>query len=295
MKPSFDNSTFAATVNDCFELVETADTIGAIETVREAVDLALLQQDAVLWKSIASKPTIWAELGRRVRSPVIFKEAVVHIVGQWKMLDTQTKDSLPEDIRQLCQSKWDEIELAKRAIEIRIAGHYPAFLCQSSDNRPQRTVYANDIYMWMAICYFRQYLSQAGNDCRNRMAEDGGYAWYKMFATGGDSYLHHEDMKAFHQFFPMSSKACSVLEANMNVLKDEVKIFVRDIVINRTHIDPETLEGVHKPWLTCAVVLDEDLPWHQPSVNGRMEVQFGLPILSRGNMDADDGTGYGMN
>lgn len=265
--PSFDTSTFGATVNDCVALVETADAIGAIGTVRGPVDLALLQQDAVLWKSVANDPTIWAELGRRVRSSAIFKEAVVHIVGRWKMLNPNTKQALPEDIHQLCQRKWDELELAKRAIEIRIASHYPAFLCQNSEDRPQRTTYANDIYMWMAIAYFRQYLSQSGNDCKNRMAEDGGYAWYKMIATGGDSYLHHEDMKAFHQFFPMSSKACSVLESNMNVLKDEVKPFVQQLMTNRTHIDPEKLEGVQKPWLTCAVVGDQDLPWHEAGLN----------------------------
>jgi hypothetical protein len=213
---------------------------------------------------------------------------VIHIIGQWMMLDKTTRDALPEDIRQLCQSKWDELELAKRAIEIRIAGHYPAFLCQNSENRPQRTVYANDIYMWMAISYFRQYVSQSGNDERNRTAKDGGYAWYKMFATGGDSYLHHEDMKAFHQFFPMSSKACSVLEANMNVMKDEVKKFVKDLMINRTHVDPEKLEGVHKPWLTCAVVGTEDLPWYKSSVNVHKGRQIELPILSAGDMDADD-------
>lgn len=268
--------------------MEAADTIGAIETVREPVDLALLQQDAVLWRSIASNPAIWAELGRRVRSPVIFKEAVIHIVGQWKMLDTITKKFLPEDIRQLCQTKWDELELAKRAIEIRIAGHYPAFLCQNSENRPQRTVYANDIYMWMAICYFRQYISQSGNDNENRTAKDGGYAWYKKFATGSDAYLTHEDMKAFHQFFPMSSKACSVLEANMNVLKDEVKVFVKDLMINRTHIDPEKLEGVHTPWLTCVVIGMEDLPWSKLSGDAHRARQIETPVLSGADMDADD-------
>lgn len=247
---------------DCFVLIDCADTIEAVDHVREVVDLALMRQDEVLWKSIAGSPTVWAELGRRVKSPAIFKEAVAHIVGQWKMLDAPSKKQLPKDIQRLCIRKWEELELAKRAIEIRIAGHYPPFLCRNHADRPHRTAYASDIYSWMALSYFRQYLAQSGNDSKNRQAEDGGYAWYKAFAQGGDAYLHHEDMRTFHTFFPMSSKACSVLEAHMNVLKEDVKDFVKDLMVVRTHVDPANLEGVSKPWLTCTIVEKDDLPWN---------------------------------
>lgn len=262
-KPNFDSTTFGATVNDCVALIEAADTIGAIGAIREAVELALLQQDNILWKSIATSPVVWAELGRRVQSPVVFKEAVIHIVGQWNMLEANVKNGLPADIRQLCQKKWDELELNKRAIELRIAGHYPKFMCQNAIDRPQRTVYANHIYMWMAVAHFRHYVSQSGNDCENRMAKDGGYAWYKKFATGGSSYLDHEDMKMFHQFFPMSGKACGILEASLNVLKEETKSFVKGLMVNRTHVNVEKLDNVQEPWLTCVLVESEDMPWNQ--------------------------------
>lgn len=262
-KPQFDSSTFGAIVNGCVELVEKADTIGAVGAVRETVDLALLQQDAVLWKSIAIDPTAWAELGRRIQSAVIFKEAIVHVVGKWEMLDGEVRDALPKEVYRLCETKWRELELVKRAVEIRIAGHYPSSLSPKPEDKPQRSAYANDIYMWMALSLFRHYLSQSGNDCKNRMAEDGGYAWYKTFAKGGQAYLHREDMLEFHRLFPMSSKACGVLEARMIVLKDEVKEFVKDLMVNRTHIDPEELEGVENPWLTCVEVKTEDLPWNE--------------------------------
>lgn len=263
--PTFDGSSFAATLNGCFALLEVAESIGAVEQVREIVDLALMRQDEVLWRSIACNPTVWAELGRRVRSPTIFKEAVVHIVGQWKMLDDEVKESLPADIFELCRRKWNELELAKRAIEIRIAGHYPAFLCRNHADKPQRSAYASDIYMWMALAFFRQYISQSGNDGKNRLADDGGYSWYKQISVGGSEYLNRQDMSTFHQFFPMSGKACGVMEAHMNVLKEEAKPFVKDLMVVRTHVDPATMtERPGKPWLTCTVVEKEDLPWHVP-------------------------------
>ncbi|KAK5083031.1 hypothetical protein LTR05_006913 [Lithohypha guttulata] len=260
--PAFDTSTFGATVLDCSNLLEVADTIAAVTHIREVVDLALLRQDKVLWPSIATNPVVWAELGRRVKSPAIFREAVVHIVGKWKMLSEATKGQLRAATKELCQRKWDELELAKRAIEIRIAGHYPEFLCRNHVDKPHRTGYANDIYMWMALSCFRQYVSQSGNDGMNRQAEDGGYAWYKQFSQGGDAYLDHDAMRAFHTYFPMSSKACSVLESHMNVLKEDMKVFVKDLMVVRTHIDPATMEEVIKPWLTCTKVDKEDLPWY---------------------------------
>lgn len=272
-------------MNDCFVLIDCAEIIGALDHVGTVVDLALMQQDEVLWKSIAGSPTVWAELGRRVRSPAIFKEAVIHIVGKWKMLDAESKAQLPKDIQKLCKRKWDELEVAKRAIEIRIAGHYPPFLCRNHADKPHRAAYASDIYSWMALSYFRQYLAQSGNDSLNRLAEDGGYAWYKAFSQAGDAYLHHEDMRTFHTFFPMSSKACSVLEAHMNVLKEDIKDFVKDLMVVRTHVDPATLEGVNKPWLTCTVVEKDELPWVVPEES---EQDHGLDAFAQQAMQMEE-------
>lgn len=284
IQPIFDLSTFQSTVEGCFMLLDAAEGIEATKHVEEVVDLALMRQDKVLWESIASKPQVWAELGRRVRSPTIFKEAICHLVGQWTLLEDEVKENIPSEIAKLCQRKWDDLELAKRAIEIRIARHYPPFLCRNHASKPHRTAYATDIYMWMCLCFFRQYLSQSGTDRKNRLADDGGYEWYKQIQDGGSAYLDHDAMRTFHQFFPMSSKACGVVEAHMNVLKDEVKTFVKDLMIVRTHLDPSTIEGIDKPWLTCTLVEDDDLPWQVPATTDQPMLD---PDLEQSN-DEDD-------
>jgi len=258
IQPNVDDSTFAATVEDCHRLVDVAEDIQSLEHIREVVDLALMRQDQVLWKSIPSNPTGWAELAIRIQSPAIFKEAVIHIVGRWKW---ENEKEMSKALYDLCEKKWKEMEFAKRAIELRIAGHYPAFLYRNHADKPHRTAYAADIYMWMALPLFRQYMAQAGNDGQTRLADDGGYDYYRKFAIGGNAYLNHEDLTTFHQYFPMSNKACSVFEAHMNVLKEEVKVFVKDLMVVRTHVDPANL-GYDKPWLTCAVINKEDYPWY---------------------------------
>ena len=261
--PEFDDHNLATVLSDCMGLVDVAESVGSVDQVRENVDLALLRQDNILWQSIAGNPEAWAELGRRVHSPTIFKEGVTHIVGTWNLIPQDRKDGLHADIRRVCERKAHDLDVAKEAIEMRILGHYPAFLCRIAANKPGRPSYANDIYMWMSICFFRQWFAQAISDNRTRMAADGGYGFYNALAKGGQQYLHHEDFQNFHQYFPMSTKACNVLEANMGVLKEDVKQFVADVVQVRVHLKGEE-NNVN--WLTCALVEKEDYPWYVPDL-----------------------------
>jgi hypothetical protein len=239
-----------------------AESVDSVEQVREIVDLALLRQDNVLWQSIAKAPIDWANLGRRVHSPTIYKEGIIHIVGTWNNIPDEDKSRMHESIYKVCERKAAELSIAKEALEMRILGHYPAFLCRLAAERPGRPSYANDIYMWMSICFFRQWFAQAISDNRTRMAPDGGYVFYNCLAQGGQAYLHHEDFQNFHQYFPMSSKACNVLEANMGVLKEDIKQFVKDLVEVRVHIKDDKESNVK--WLTCAKVEKEDYPWYVP-------------------------------
>ena len=261
--PEFDDTNLATTLSDCMGLVDVAESIDAIDSVRPFVDLALLRFTSVLWESVAGNPAAWVELGRRVHSPIIFREGVIHLVGMWSNMLDDVKADLHPDIREICERKFTEIDIAKEAIEMRILGHYPAFLCRRAVDRPGRPSYSSDIYMWMAISFFRQWFAQAMSDGRNRLSPDGGYQLYHQIGAAGQAYLNHEAFKDFHQYFPMSSKACNVLEVNMGVMKEEVKGFVKDILANRTNVDPSAYP---LRWLTCALVEKEDYPWHVEDV-----------------------------
>ena len=63
----------------------------------------------------------------------------------------------------------------------------------------------------------------------------------------------------------MSAKACSVLEQNMTLLKEDVKQFVQEIMTNNSHVKPGENgvpeDGVN--WLTCVVVTREEFPWYK--------------------------------
>ena len=260
-QPEFEDHNLATVLSDCMGLVDVAESIGSVDRVREIVDLALLRQDNILWQSIASNPIAWTELGRRVHSPTIFREGAVHLVGQWPRIADAVKEDINEDVRELIDRKFRELEISKEAIEMRILGHYPYFTQRKAADKPGRPSYANDIYMWMSICFFRHWFAQAISEDRTRRAPDGGHAFYNALLRGGQAYLAHQDFQQFHKYFPMSSKACNVLEANMGVLKEDVKKFVESICVNRAHVKPEDFK---LDYLTCVLINKEDMPWHVP-------------------------------
>lgn len=68
--------------------------------------------------------------------------------------------------------------------------------------------------------------------------------------------MSRDDFQSFHQYFPMSSKACNVLEVHMDRLKETMKQFIADLMVNRSHLPEGAVE-----WLTCAKIEKSDLPW----------------------------------
>ena len=262
-QPQFDDSTLAVTLSGCMGLIEVAERVESIDHVRPPVEVALTRHDEALWQSIATKPAAWAELGRRVHSPQIFTESVIHLIGRWQNIADTDKAEMDESIRDICEAKFKEIDLAKEAIELRILGHYPQSIYKIAADKPSRFSYQNDIYMWMDICFFRHWFAQSISDGRNRAAPDGGYAFYNALSKGGPSYLDHTTFRDFHKYFPMSSKACNVLEHNMDLYKEEIRQFVKDIVIERTHVKSDKYTDLK--WLTCAIINKEDLPWNPAS------------------------------
>ncbi|EXJ79855.1 hypothetical protein A1O3_08140 [Capronia epimyces CBS 606.96] len=266
-EPSFVNDALAKVIADISVLIECAESVGSIDHVRDVVDLALLRQDIMLWSSILGNPVAWLELGRRVRSPTIFSEAAIHLIGQWGTLPEDDKLNIPDDLRDFLEHKANELDLAKEAIELRILGHYPQFMLRTAADKPGRPSYSSDIYMWMAVCFFRQWFAQSISDDRTRRAPDGGLNFYTALYEGGQAYLTHLDFQEFHRYFPMSIKACHVLEANMGVLKEDVKNFVSDLMVECTHLKRDDYPAI--TWLTCAKIDKDDLPWHIPTPKGK--------------------------
>ncbi|KAI9664299.1 MAG: hypothetical protein M1829_005854 [Trizodia sp. TS-e1964] len=259
--PDLNDVDMCSVLQDCVGLVDIAEGIGATKVISESVDIALLRQGQTLFQSIASNATAWSILALRIKSPSIMTESLIHLIGQWNSLCAAEIECIPEVIRETCVRKNDELRLLKTAMDIRILGHYPRNIQREKTANPTRMNYCNDIYSWMMLSLFRQWYAQCIAEGRSHTALDGGADLYRMVWRAGNSYLDREAMESFHSYFPMSSKGVSCLENHLSQIKDEVKEFLEDLVVNRSQLDIDKHPVAH---LTCVVINRSDLPWYKP-------------------------------
>jgi hypothetical protein len=67
-----------ALLREVVGLIEVSEYLGCVHAVSRTIDAALLGQGQLLFRSIASHPAAWVNLALRVRSAIVFHEAVVH-------------------------------------------------------------------------------------------------------------------------------------------------------------------------------------------------------------------------
>lgn len=256
MDPLLQSVDSQSIVLEAKDLVQMADDIRVSSEVMRALETALLRLDRLIFHSIFWHPAIWANLGIRMRSAVIYQEAVIHLVGTWKALNATTINLLEPYTRDLCLKKYQELVLRKKTVESRILCHYPESLhCRTGGNLSCAS-YANNIYMWMAICFFRQWFSHSIVQRRNYVADDGGAALYRKIGAA-DVYLTSQEMNYFNLKFPMSTRGRAVFEAKVRELKEEIRSFVDELLVNNSRYTFDEL-----PHLTCCRVDEEDLPWN---------------------------------
>jgi hypothetical protein len=265
-KLQLDDTNIATVLSGAMALIDVADAVGSVEIIRESVDVALLRQGQVLYRSIGANALAWVHLGHRLQSPTIFTEAAIHLIGQWNAIGDLERGQLDEPVREVCERKHAELDIMKQGMEMRMLGHYPGFLRRNITEvgHVGRTTYANDIYMWMTVALFRQWFAQNICEKRNLTAADGGAYMYRQIAAGGTAYLDHTKLSTFHQYFPMSAKAKNVLENHLNTLKAELQTFPGELLTNRSQLD-DSRDPL--PYLTCAIIEKKDLPW-TPKVAG---------------------------
>ena len=254
-----DGASFMTSLQDCWGLTDLAETYGAVKTVSDRVDVALIRHGKSLYRSIANDPVAWMNFACQIKSEIIFRESMIHAVGLWQQLTPAQKRNLTEEGRKACDRKHVEFQTFKQAIEMRIAGHYPDHMHKSGDDNPGRSQYANDIYAWVTLSLFRHWFCQNTTDGTTFRAQDGGFRFYSLLAKGGKAYLDRQQCEAFHVYFPMTHKAKLVLENYLTVIKSEVQQFVAPLMRNNTSFDLG--EGENFTYLVSATVEDKDFPW----------------------------------
>ncbi|OBT93037.1 hypothetical protein VE01_08567 [Pseudogymnoascus verrucosus] len=270
-----------ALVNDSLRLLQAAEPLKAVPCVRRDIETHLLRTGAYLWKRVLRDVEYWADIGVRLRSPVIFRESMIRIVGLWKVPSAINKQTLVNTANGLtlcdiADKKVQEQTVRKMEIEERLRTFFPRAMLHPPSNDPAaatpgRAFYANDVYYWQALTLVRQYIVKETMAGHGYAAVDGGSKFYTDIGTGGGSYCKAADLEDWHKKFDMTAKGKQRLRDSLNTVKEELRAVVAELMISRSNIS--RLPNDY-PYLTFTEFKDEELPWYTAQTLG---VQHRVP------------------
>ncbi|RDW72459.1 uncharacterized protein DSM5745_07631 [Aspergillus mulundensis] len=268
-----DNNGLDSILENCQALVDLAEELQSSDVVCPAISTTLLGFDQQLYRLIAQDPISWVKLAVRMQSAPIFQESMVHLIGKWGLLEERDRETLPKSIRTLCTQKLHDLNGIKKIVELRITKRLPRL---RSDNPHYQETRTSNVFGWMALSFCQQWLCESFAEGRNRHAPDGGAAFYRAVAAGGDASLTrvNQDISQFPsspRASVGSTKGLKELEKALNELKEGMTGVVSDLLVNQAKYDPEILGEL--PHLTCCRVSEEEMP---PA-----EVTFSLEMNSQ--------------
>jgi len=256
---------------DATMLIEAANYLETIPAVRVVVEANLLRLNQIIWKHLCARPEGWIHLAARLQSPLIFREAMLHIIGRFhlkngikeKFLTSDEHGEMGRKIWDLIVKKAKELKDKKLRVERHLLEYYPPRMLHKENDThvPGRAIYANDIYLWQALTIFRQYCGSAFVANYHHRSCDGGLAFYRTIAAGGGAYLRPETLNSYYQCFSMSGKGKSCLAVALETIKNDMKPLVKYLHVDRS----QGVRGKHDPQLdhlTCTEILDEEFPWY---------------------------------
>src|ERR1051326_7573288 len=68
----FDETNIATVLKDIIDTVAIAEELGSVSVVQKPIESVLSKQSQILWRSMESNPSAWANLCYRIRSEHFF-------------------------------------------------------------------------------------------------------------------------------------------------------------------------------------------------------------------------------
>ena len=167
----------AASALDCFELVRT-------HIYFHLYDFPLHE----IYRSIFRNPPSWVRMGCALKAGGIFRQAMIHMIGQHPHWPWTTNNNLPDCLRSLIRRKADEISTFKSTIDGLL---FASTLTVNGQAISILTCDETTINAWLVVSAWRNWfchsLAQVGAAARNRNELDLSMYW--LMAQGGEAYL----------------------------------------------------------------------------------------------------------
>ena len=235
--------------------------------VTRPIEASLLSLGQVLHRSIASDPTPWLDFSFRLRSKTLWKEALIHGAGRFNspVLKAAVRDNdLHPAIIEILTHKANLLKNLSQRTQSTLLSYYPEALQRTKTvgradrDSIGRASYANDIMQWLGLTVWRHWIAQQVCADNTHNAADMGFEFFRLVSRAGESYLDRNQLRQFHEYFPMSLKGESVLENRISELKQDGQGMVAKVLENHSYLDVERFPAGH---MTCTWLGPDDYPW----------------------------------
>ncbi len=206
--------------------------------ITKPIEADLQSHGQLLQRSIGDKPGPWLLFATRIRSRLIFREALIHAVGQYHTDNIQELvnphgDTFSQPVLDLMKNKYTMLQDGLKKAQMKMLSYYPQILHRhmtvglADRDNIGRGSYSNDIFAWMALNAFRHFIAQNTTmDCTHH-DKDQGFEFFELIAAGGQAYMRKPDLGTFYGIFPLTGKGQVVLENHLEQIKEHCRAFAQ--------------------------------------------------------------------
>lgn len=242
-------------------LLDLSSKYSNLPFIRSSVSNELFQYGRELYLAIKSDPVRWLKIALALQCKLIFREAVIHIAGQFPHIPvTEDPDFIyQDDLLKFLNSKAQEIHYLKSRVDMDL---FTSDIYVGEEPLSLRNLDNTTLTTWLVIQAWRDWFVQyspPGTDPEKM--ELTAADRYRIMAKAGDSYLSTESvLLSLEKHFDLKLEEEEVenLKEDLRTMKTTAQSLVKPLVVNHSMLDVESAD-IH--YLTCVTVEDDELPW----------------------------------
>ncbi|KAF7948429.1 uncharacterized protein EAE97_003840 [Botrytis byssoidea] len=271
--PTISTTNAATAASQSMLLIKIANRYDSVKVVRPHIVAALLSLGRSLYASIRRNPPQYLLLANKLQCAPIFKEALIHIVGQYPSWPWLTKeDRMSQVLGKVIQMKFDDLQDMRFKINDAL---FQSCLVKEKVRVSINNFDKSTFDMWIIVQIWHDWFSQQLRQCKmvrryeNRSVEKN---MYRLIAQGGEAYLGIDNVMAMIEPFRAGLETREwghwkkdQVELQLNMLKKYASDNVKGLLVNQLMGDTGGNAGEIE-YLTCTNVHEDELPWAQAQV-----------------------------
>ena len=257
--PVISTTSVSIALKQCEDLISVAKPLESLSVVRPYLGNAIGRFGRQLYLAIMAEPFRWLELSMILESAVIFKEAVIHIVGAYTpgpsgQINLPT--DIPQYVRDLIIFKVRYLDQQRMDVNERL---FSSSIVIDSKIVTFSFVDTSIFSTWLVVQIWRDWFCREMAGVHLNPHKTG--ALYRTFAKSGDAYLPTVAVKAIVEKIRDPIKVdVEELREDLELLRKFAQEAVKELCENNSMVDVQEA-GIE--YLTCTRIMDEELPWFE--------------------------------